>query len=309
MRHSPTDSATLPATPVIFSILALVLPPLFWAGNFIVGRAMRDAVPPMTLSFDRWVIALLCLLPFAWRPLRRDLALYWQHRWLISGISLTGVAAFNSLVYIGLHSTAAANGMLLNSFIPLLIMLFGAVVYGQRLHARQTTGMLISFCGVLVIVARGEWATLANFAFSAGDLLIFSAMICWAFYTLWLRRIPVAIDRRGLMAIQIIIALIALLPFTLWEQASGQHPVWTMNSAIALAYLGIIPSVLAFMLYNFAVDQVGAARAGLTIHLIPVFGAVLSVTLLHEALHPYHAAGIMIILSGILCANRKHPTT
>jgi drug/metabolite transporter (DMT)-like permease len=266
---------------------------------------MRDTIPPMTLSFDRWVIALLCLLPFAWRPLLRDRARYWQHRGYILGIALTGVAAFNSLVYIGLHSTAAANGMLLNSFIPLLIMLFGAVLYGQHLQRNQTLGMLISFSGVLLIVARGEWATLAHFAFSSGDLLIFTAMVCWAFYTLWLRKIPADIDRRGLMAVQIILALAALLPFMLWERATGHYPLWSMQSCMALIYLGIIPSVLAFLLYNFAVDRVGAARAGLTIHLIPLFGALLSVTVLHETLHAYHAAGIITILAGILCANRK----
>ncbi|MBN2752475.1 MAG: DMT family transporter, partial [Rhodospirillaceae bacterium] len=126
-------------------LLLLIPPPLFWAGNFIVGRAMRGNVPPMTLSFWRWVIAFLCLLPFAWRPMCRDRALYWQYRWHILRVSVAGVVAFNSFVYVGLQWTAAANGLLLNSFIPILIVLFGALFYGQRLHVVQVFGLALSF--------------------------------------------------------------------------------------------------------------------------------------------------------------------
>jgi len=290
--------------PQAIGLLLLVPPPLFWAGNFIVGRAMRGEVPPLTLSFWRWVIAFVCLLPFAWRPMRRDWPLYRANAFLIVRATVAGVVAFNSLIYVGLQWTAAANGLLLNSFIPILIMLFGAVFYGQPLRRAQVFGLALSFSGVLTIVMHGEWARLAALEFSPGDLVVFCAMISWAFYTLWLRTIPPEIDRIGLMGAQIGLALVALLPMYLGERAFGYAPTWDRDAFAALAYLGVFPSVLAYLFYNIGVARVGAAKAGLFIHLIPVFGAVLAVLFLHETLHPYHAFGIAAILSGIAFAVR-----
>ncbi len=290
--------------PETVGLLLLIPPPLFWAGNFIVGRAMRGDVPPLTLSFWRWAIAFVCLLPFAWRPMRRDRALYWRHRWLILRITIVGVVAFNSLVYVGLQWTAAANGLLLNSFIPILIVLFGAVFFGQRLRPAQGFGMALSFAGVLTIILHGEWARLLTLEFSRGDVVVFAAMVCWAFYTLWLRAVPPEIDRIGLMGVQIGVAFVFLVPMYLGELAYGYAPVWRVESFGALAYLGIFPSVLAYLFYNIGVARVGAARAGLFTHLIPAFGVVLAVVFLHEPIHAYHAVGMAAILAGIACAVR-----
>ncbi|GAA4499819.1 DMT family transporter [Pseudaeromonas paramecii] len=289
------------------TLLMLLLPPLFWAGNFIVGRAMRDAVPPIALSFDRWVIALICLLPFAWQALRREWRHYWPYRWPILGVSVTGVCAFNVLVYLGLHSTSAANGMLLNSFIPLLVAGLGALLYRQRLGWAQGLGILISFAGVLTIVSRGQWAVLAGLQVAHGDLLVFLATVCWALYTLWLRLIPPQLDRLGLMLVQIVLALILLLPLLLWERHTGAVPHWNREALLAIGYIGIFPSVLAFLLYSGGVARVGAARASLFIHLIPVFGALLSVLLLDESLHLYQLAGMTAIFAGVACANLSRP--
>lgn len=283
----------------------LALPPLFWAGNFIVGRAMRDTVPPMALSFYRWLIALVCLLPFAWPAFKRDARHYWRVRWTLLGVSLTGVAAFNVLVYIGLQSTSAANGMLLNSFIPLLIAALGALLYRERLTLGQWSGMLLSLCGVAIIVSHGSWQALVSLSVARGDLIVFIATVCWAFYTLWLRQIPAAIDRRGLMLAQILIGLVALLPLYVWEWLQGNVAAWNMHSLLAVGYVGIFPSVVAFMLYGAGVMRVGAARAGLFIHLIPLFGALLSVVVLREALHLYQLVGMLAILSGVVWVNRK----
>lgn len=286
-------------------LLLLVPPPLFWAGNFLIGRLVRGTVPPMSLLFWRWVIALVLLLPFAWKPMRRDLPRYWQYRWRILSVSLAGVVAFNSFVYIGLRSTTASNALLLNSLIPILIVLLSAIFYRQRLYAVQITGLLLSFAGVLVIISHGEIARIVSLSLSHGDLILFGAMIAWAFYTLWLRGFPPDIDRIGLMAVQIVVGLIVLIPLYQWERMSGAVPIWNGTSFAALAYLGIFPSVAAYLLYNIGVARVGAARAGLSVHLIPVFGVILAVIFLNEHIHAYHALGIAIIAAGIFCAMRS----
>lgn len=287
------------------ALLLIVLPPLFWAGNFIIGRAVHGTVPPMTLSLWRWVLAMFFILPFAWKSVRRDFPLYMANRWLVVRLSLTGVVAFNSLVYMGLHETTAANALLLNSFIPVLIALFGALFFRERLGGLQAGGLLISCAGVVIIISHGDWHTLAALSFSHGDLIVFCAMVSFAFYTLWLRSVPSQIDRLGLMALQIAVAFIFLIPLWLTEYARGIVAVWDTPSLLALLYLGIFPSVLAYLLFNHGVARFGAAQAGLSIHLIPVFGAILAVLFLHESLHAYHAAGMASILTGIWLAMKK----
>ncbi|WP_296980900.1 MULTISPECIES: DMT family transporter [unclassified Thalassolituus] len=283
----------------------LLLPPLFWAGNFIIGRAVRDEIPPVTLSLYRWIIASLVLLPFAWKALQRDRQLYWQHRWLILGISLTGITAFNSLIYLGLQSTQAANGIILNSFIPLLIVLLGGLFFGYSVGRLQIVGMVVSFAGVLAIVMRGDTQILASLNFAHGDLILLVAMVVWALYTIGLKAVPAGINRTGLLQVQMATGLVFLLPFWGWELASGQTPVWNMHSVLSLAYVGIVPSVLAYLLYNACVARLGPARAGLSIHLMPLFGAGLSVVYLGEQIHLYHIIGAILIFGGILLASRQ----
>ncbi|MER5170278.1 DMT family transporter [Thioclava sp. GXIMD2076] len=285
-------------------IAVLALPPLFWAGNFIVARAARDLVPPLSLVYGRWLIALVVLAPFAWHHVKRDYAGYLRHPWLVLGTSATSVVAFNTLIYWGLHYTQATNGMLLNSTIPVLVMLIGALAFGQRLRLWQGVGLILSLLGVSIVILGGEIARLADLAFNKGDLMIFGAMVAWALYTLWLTRIPAEISRIGLLAVQIVIGLAILTPFWVWDLAQGHLPVMVPQAAWAVAFVGIVPSLGAFLLYMQAVRLAGSGRASQSIHLIPLYGVILSSLFLGEHLHPYHLAGFVLILGGIILAAR-----
>ncbi len=284
---------------------ALALPPLFWAGNFIVARAARGEVPPIALASVRWGIALLCLLPFAWKYLRRDADYYRAHWLFVAGVGVFGVTAFNTLVYLGLQYTTATNGMLLNSTIPVLILLIGAVFLGRGLHLMQVLGLAVSTLGVAVIILHGQWARLIALEFSRGDLVIFVAMVCWAIYTLGLTRIPASVNRLGLLTVQTAVTLVILAPFLVLEVQSGRVPSFSPAGLAAMIYVGIVPSVLATLLYMRAVALAGPARAGQFIHLLPVYGAVLSTIFLGEELHLYHAVGFGAILAGIVLAGRR----
>lgn len=290
-------------------LLILMLPPLFWAGNFVVGRAVRDDLSPIMLSTARWVIALLCLLPFAWKAVVRDIPRYWQHRWTLLGVSVTGITLFNSLVYIGLHSTTAANGLLMNSFIPVIIVIIGAVFYKQHLSTLQIAGLAISCVGAFTIILNGSIENLMQLQFSQGDLIIFLAVICFALYTLWFKNLPSDLNRLGLLCAQMIVGLIILTPFFAWEYMHGMHNVWSLQSISALFYVGIIASVIAYLLYMYGISQVGPQRAGVFMHLIPVFGAILSVIFLGESLHLYHAFGIAAIFIGLGFTSYQQKTT
>ncbi|MDO4433679.1 MAG: DMT family transporter [Alysiella sp.] len=283
----------------------LVLPPLFWAGNFVVGKVIRDDIPPFSLSFGRWVLAFLFILPFAWRWVQRDWTSYRTHFGKIVATSIVGVASFNTLIYKGLHDTTTTNALLLNSCIPVLIMLMGAVFYQQKLKYNQIMGLIVSMLGVTSIILAGDIQRLLTLSFNSGDLWVFLAMICWAFYTLWMKQIPPEINKIGLMAVQIVLALITLLPLFLWEILFHNQTIHLhQQSILGLAYIGVFPSVVAYLLYAFAVTKVGAIRAGLSIHLMPVFGVLLSVSILDEIFQAYHAAGIGLIALGLILSNR-----
>jgi drug/metabolite transporter (DMT)-like permease len=286
-------------------LAVLALPPLFWAGNFIVARAARGDVPPVTLSFIRWTIALACLLPFAWRYIRRDAPYYRAHWRQVVAVGIPGVTAFNTLVYLGLQYTTATNGMLLNSTIPVLILLLGALLWGRRMVATQALGLIVSTLGVAVVILHGDWSRLIALEFSRGDLIIFVAMVCWAIYTLGLTRVPASVNRLGLLTVQVALTLVLLVPFVIWEVRSGHVPSWSPAAIGAMLYVGIVPSVLATLLYMQGVAMAGPARAGQFIHLLPVYGAVLSTLFLGEVLHLYHAVGFGLILTGIVLAGRK----
>ena len=299
-----TMSDSPPATLDWRILLLLLLPPLLWAGNFIAGRAINAEVPPVTLSFIRWSIALVCLLPFALRPFLRDRVHYQAYRWHIFGTAFTGVAAFNLLVYWGLHTTSATNGIILNSFIPFLVAIFGFLFYRKTLPASQFIGLLVSLTGVLIVVSHGDLQILLTLAFAEGDVIIFLAMMFWALYTLWLKDIPASINRTGLMLCQVMMALTLLLPLCLWELQTTSIHLQNPLTLWILVYIGIFPSVIALLAYSKAVTLVGSVRASVFIHAMPIFGSVLSTLLLHETFHLYQFLGMLTIFTGIWLANR-----
>lgn len=247
----------------------------------------------------------MCLLPFALKPFLQDRQHYLAYRWHILGTAITGVAAFNLLVYWGLHTTTATNGIILNSFIPFLVAIFGYLFYRQTLSAAQLLGMLVSLAGVLIVVSHGNLQILLTLAFAPGDLIIFLAMIFWALYTLWLKAIPAHINRTGLMLCQVLIALVFLVPLSVWESQTATIHLEDTHTWWILAYIGIFPSVIALLAYSKAVTLVGSVRASVFIHAMPIFGSILSTLLLHEVFQGYQLIGMLTIFSGIWLANKK----
>lgn len=289
--------------------LLLTLTSLFWSGNFVVARATHAAMPPMTLSFGRWLLALLILAPFALERAWRDRALLrasWRRVLLLGAI---GIAGFNSLAYAGLHFTSATNAVLTNSFIPILILPLGALFLGEPFSRRQAAEVALSFIGVMTIFSHGQPARLLALDLNHGDLLLLLAALDWAVYTLLLRRLDPRIDRLGLLLTLIVVGLLCIAPFFWWEWQQGLRAAPTAGNLASLVYVGVFPSVLAYLFYNYAVARVGPAVAGSFIHLMPVFGTVLAMAFLGERFEYFHALGIAAIFAGLLLGSiRPRPT-
>ena len=282
-----------------FASLGLVM--LLWAGNSIIGRAVHDDVGPFTLAFVRWAGALLVLTPFALRPLRRDWAAIRRGWKAILLLGLLGIATFNALLYSGLRYTTATNALLLQAAIPPMVMLLDRLFFGVRAGGGQALGVSASVLGVVVIVFEGDPAAAMRLHLGLGDALVLIAALVWALYTVFLRLQP-AISPVSFVAVTFFIGVVAMAPLALWEWQGGQGIAWSPRIAGAFLYVALLPSLVSYFIYNRATRIVGAARAGQAITMMPLFGAFLSALLLGEALHPFHFAGMALILAGIVIA-------
>lgn len=284
--------------------LLLTLTSLFWAGNSVLARGMHAEVPPVALAFTRWTLATLIVLPFAWRHIRQD----WpeiRRRWgMLAFLGLSGTASYNTLHYIGLNYTTAVNSLIINAATPLLVGITSFAAFGDRLRRNQLTGIALALAGTLAVISRGDIATLASASLNPGDLWIVAAIATWAVYTAYLRRKP-QIHWLTFAAITFALGAIYNLPLFAAEHVLYRQLSLDWPTALTVLYVSIFPSVIAYSFYTRGVELIGGNRAAIFIYLMPVFGAILSILLLGEAMRAYHLAGFAMIMGGVLLANRS----
>lgn len=282
----------------------LTLSMLFWAGNWVFGRALRGAIEPVALNFSRWTLALVVLAPFGLPALRGKWPVVRRHLGILALLALTGVAGFHSLVYLGLHTTTTVNGILLNSSLPMFILACAWILDRERASARQVAGMLVSFAGILVILSRGDPASLLRLDVHPGDFWVLLAMPIWGVYSVLLKRRPPEIGGLGFLFLIALGGVAMLAPAVVIEALVVPPRPLDTRAIGAIAYIALFASVFAYICWNRGVAIVGPNVAGFTIHLLPVFGTVLAMIFLGEAFHAFHAIGIATILAGVFVATR-----
>lgn len=280
----------------------LILANLFWAGNIVLGRGVVGMVPPIALAYWRWTGAFFVAVGFAWPHLKRDAPVLLRHWRMMLLLSATGIATYNAMSYIGLGSTTALNVLLLQSAGPLIIILWAFALFRERPTPWQAAGVIVSLLGVAVIAAHGSVEDLLQLSLNPGDVWILVAMAIYGIYAAMFRRRPPSHQMSFLVATMGIGSMM-LLPFYLWEFAQGARihggtPAW-----LAMAYMAVFPSFIAYLFFNRGIELIGAGRAGQSWHLMPLFGSVLAVVFLGESFRVYHAVGIALIGVGILLAS------
>lgn len=282
----------------------MLLPPLFWAGNAVAGRAAVGQLPPIALAFWRWLFALLLILPIGaprvaaqWNLVKRQ----WK---LLVVLSVFSVTAYNTLLYIALTTTTAVNATLVSAAIPVVIVLMSWGWLGERVNLRQAAGIGISFAGVLLVIARGDAASLAALRLHEGDFWVLGAVFSWALFSVVLRRHPTGLNPIALLTVQVALGWLFLAPLYAWELTTGQPFILTWHSAGLIAFVAFFPSVLAYHLWNQGVAALGAPLAGQYTNLIPVFTALLAVLFLGEEFRWFHGVGLLSIVGGIRLASR-----
>lgn len=281
--------------------LLLTLAVLFWAGNFVLGRAVRAEIPPIGLAFWRWCVATLLLWPFGWPHLRREWRTVRRYGGVILVLSVLGVGSFNTLIYSGLQFTVALNALLLQSLLPLGVVLFSGLFFRDTVSPRQLGGTAVSLFGAALIIFRGDLGTLLGFSLNPGDALVVVAVVAYAAYTAFLRKRP-ALHPLSFLLATFILGTLMILPFYLAEMVAGRFVTVNLPTIASILYVAIFPSIVSYLFYNRGVELLGANRAGLFVHLMPLFGGILSVLVLGEKLGWFHALGALLILAGIAVA-------
>ena len=296
-------SALTPAT-----IGLLLLPPLVWAGNSILGKLVADMVPPITLNFFRWLLATLLLMPWAWGILlpRSPLWPLWRRYALLS---LLGVGCYNSFQYLALHTSTPINVTLVGSSVPVFMLALGALFFKQRIHPQQLWGAVLSIAGVMCVLGRGDWQTLMRVELVIGDVYILIAVLCWATYS-WLVSLPHdPPEIRGNWAFflmgQMVFGLVWCAVFTgfEWYYMADPHIVWGWPLAATLLFVALGPALLAYRSWGLGIQRVGPNVAGFFANLTPLFAAVMSTALLGDAPQLYHAAAFVLIAGGIVVSS------
>ena len=291
------------------TVLLLTLPPLLWAGNAVVGRAVHELIAPMLLNFLRWLLAFVILAPLAWRVLRPGSAM-WANWNRLSLLGLLGIGCYNALQYLALQTSTPLNVTLVASSLPVWMLGVGTLCFAKPVSRRQALGALLSIAGVLVVLSRGQWSLLLAVRLVPGDVYVLLATLAWAFYS-WLLTEPkdppeLSHDWAAFLLAQIFFGLgwSGLFAAGEWAVADA-HILWSWPLAAALLYIAIGPAVVAYRCWGLGVQRVGPAMAGFFTNLTPLFAALLSTAFLGELPHPYHALAFLLIVGGIVVSARR----
>ena len=280
--------------------LLLSVTALFWSLNWVVGKAVVGTISPLALTFIRWAIAVSAMMPFAWPHIRAHWPLIRRHWKAIVWIGFWGTGLHNAFAYVGLHYTTATNGVILNSSIPIMIIVTGWLIYRDTITRVQALGVAISLAGVLAVLTGGDLSVLASLTLNRGDVIVLAGMVFWAVYTVLLRMKPAELPGLALLACCGTVGLAFLAPLAAAELLFfGGSVTFTPASVAAMLYVGTFPSFIGYVFWNRAVAEVGSNVAGIFIHLMPAFGSLLAWHFLGERFEAFHLAGIALILAGV----------
>lgn len=284
----------------------LVLTPLFWAGNAVVARSVVDTIPPLSLSFWRWTLALLILLPVGLPRVRQQWTVVVQRWPSMLALAAFSVGAFNTLLYLSAKTTTALNITLVNSTIPVMVALLAWILLRDRVRPFQAIGIALALLGMLVVVSRGDPAVFTRLAFQPGDLIMVAAVFCWGLFSVLLRRQSVPLHPLAFLTVQIALGVLVILPFYLCDLLfiSGGFEL-APDKLPPLLYVAVFPGLLAYAFWNHGVKTIGPSKAAMFMYLNPVFAAVLAGLFLDERLSVFHFIGGLLILLGLLLTTRE----
>mgnify|MGYP001326733222 CR=1 FL=1 len=286
--------------------ILLVLTTLFWSGNFIVGKAASTfEIPPFSLNFYRWLFAGLILLPFTFKEILKKKDYIFNNIGFFIVLGITSITIFNSTVYYSLYYMQVISGVLMISTIPVWIMFISSILGIEKTNKFQILGVVLSLLGVLFIITKSDLNVIKNLAFNRGDLIMASGMFAWALYSALLKKKTYEISQITLLEVVIISGLVFLVPIYILEMNFGNQIILGMPFVLTLSYVVIFPGLASFFFWIKGIGIIGANRAGVFLHLMPVFGSIMAIVFFGEKFMIYHLLGAIFIIAGISLSNKK----
>ncbi|MCK5912347.1 MAG: DMT family transporter [Desulfuromusa sp.] len=274
-----------------------------WSGNFIIARGLSDNIPPVSLAFWRWVVAIIAFLPFALGPMLAERILLKKHIRYLSVTALLGITVFNTLIYIAGHTTSALNLSLISITFPIFIVLLMRIFYRELITIKKGVGICLVAVGVVQLITKGSPSILLDISFAVGDIWMLAAALTFAIYSIQIKRKPKELSVWAMQLSTFLLGLIFLLPFFLWESVATPDIQWSVTTIGSILYVGIFASLTAFVLWNKAIIAIGPTKAGMVYYTLPLFSGVLAYIFLQESISSLHFVCAGLIISGIFVAN------
>lgn len=259
--------------------LYLGLAILLWEGNLIAGRAFHEVISPLNMAFFRWLMASVIITLVAFPTISSQWSVMIKNWRELLVLGMTGMATSSFLIYKALQRTTAINVAILNTLIPVLILLISWAFYKREISTRQITGIFISLLGAITIITKGELVELTSLHLNFGNLWVLAALPVWAIYTILLQEVPEELHPVSTLAGAIYAGALLLLPFQLYEEIQSHEVHFTLNNFLGMLYIGGLASVGAFFCWNKGVAGIGANRAGVFLYLMPVIATILSTSI------------------------------
>ncbi len=283
----------------------LILAPLFWSGNFVMGRFMHSEIPPFSLAFFRWFLVILILMPGNYSNLRRNWPEIKKNFVKITILSILSIVIYTSFVYLGLHDTTVLSASLINATVPVLMVLLSFFLISDSLSIHKLFGISLSVLGVVFIITKGDLSAITKIHYNLGDLVILFAAGSWALFSVLYKKMELKLTPFLFLLVTAIIGDLILLPCAIVEHQMGYLTQYGWLSFGSVLYASLFSSVLAFTFWNIGVREAGPGIAAYFFNLLPVFGSVLAILFLGENVHLYHLYGCLFVFSGILLATKK----
>ena len=286
--------------------LLLVLTTLFWSGNFIVGKAASIyEIPPFSLNFYRWLFAGIILLPFTFKEILKKKNYIFNNIGFFIILGISSITIFNSAVYYSLYYMQVISGVLMISTIPVWIMFISSILGIEKTNKFQIFGVILSLIGVLFIITKSDLNLIKNLDFNKGDLIMASGMFAWALYSALLKKKTYEISQITLLEVVIIIGLLFLVPIYILEIKLGNPLIVDKPFILTLSYVVLFPGLASFFFWIKGISIIGANRAGVFLHLMPIFGSLMAIILFNEKFMFYHLLGAIFIIAGISLSNKN----
>ena len=294
---------------IYFAFILLIASSLFWSGNFFTGKvASLYELTPFKLSFLRWSLAFLLLLPFTYSKIVEDYEKYIKNLPYLLVISILGVTIFNSFTYLSLQTSMVINSSIMASITPLLIIFFSWLIFKTPTYFMQFFGIILSIIGVLLIISKANYTNLINLNFTKGDLWMLAAVFSWGLYSVLLKKIDNSLSQLATLEVMIFFGLIFIFPFYIMESLHNSYLPKDLNEILMISYVAVFASIVSFFSWNRGVSILGANKASLFLHLIPVFSSMWAIIFLGEKFSFFHLIGTAFIILGIVLSNINKKT-